>query len=152
MDLQPGTGSCPSRRAVLAAAGVGLAAPLLAACGGGSTPAGPTTTHGTTAGGDPGTAGGALVALADVPVGSGVVVETAAGDSVVVVQPEAGTVHAFSAVCTHEGCLVAMDGAEMACPCHGSRFTSGGQVANGPAARPLPAVAVAVRDGEVVLA
>ncbi|WP_127126871.1 ubiquinol-cytochrome c reductase iron-sulfur subunit [Georgenia sp. SYP-B2076] len=143
MDIPPGL---PSRRAVLTAAGTGLVVtPLLAACGGGPAPA----TTPATAGGT----GGALVAAADVPVGSGVVVTTPAGDPVVVAQPQSGTIVSFSAVCTHQGCLVAIDGAEAACPCHGSRFEAAtGQVAQGPATEPLPPVPVTVKDGEVVLA
>jgi len=44
----------------------------------------------------------------------------------------------LTAVCTHEGCTVdAYNGELFVCPCHGSKYTTGGQVANGPAARPL---------------
>jgi Rieske Fe-S protein len=99
----------------------------------------------------PAAAGAAgLVALGDVPVGGGVVL----GDrNVVVTQPVAGTVKAFSTVCTHAGCAVAdvADGT-INCPCHGSRFAiADGAVIGGPAPRPLPAVAVSLRDGQVVL-
>jgi Rieske Fe-S protein len=44
----------------------------------------------------------------------------------------------LTAVCTHEGCTVdSFNGQLYTCPCHGSRYTTGGQVANGPAARSL---------------
>ena len=44
----------------------------------------------------------------------------------------------LTAVCTHEGCTVdSFNGQLYTCPCHGSRYTTGGQVANGPANRNL---------------
>ena len=98
------------------------------------------------------TAGGRrLVPLADVPVGGGVVLT---GESVVVTRPAPDDVHAFSAVCTHQGCTVdrVADGT-IECPCHGSRFDAAtGAVRHGPATRPLAPVPVAVRSGEVVTA
>jgi Rieske Fe-S protein len=48
---------------------------------------------------------------------------------------ENGTLHAFSAVCPHLGCVVRWDNCKKTwdCPCHGSRFDALGRVVNGPA-------------------
>ncbi len=95
--------------------------------------------------------GAGLVALSKVPVGGAVAATTSSGAKIVVAQPQAGTVVAFSAVCTHAGCTVSADGTQLLCPCHGSVFEAAtGAVVRGPAVVPLPAVAVAVKDGEVV--
>ena len=68
-----------------------------------------------------------------------------------VAQPTEGTVVAFDAACTHSGCPVEPNGAELDCPCHGSVFDAAtGAVLTGPADRPLAEVAVAVVDGRVV--
>jgi Rieske Fe-S protein len=50
-----------------------------------------------------------------------------------------GRVHAVSAKCTHLRCDVEWNAAERSwdCPCHGSRFGTGGEVLNGPATKPL---------------
>jgi nitrite reductase/ring-hydroxylating ferredoxin subunit len=93
----------------------------------------------------------ALIALANVPVGSAASATTADGKPVIVAQPTAGTVVAFSAICTHRGCTVAPAGSELKCPCHGSVYkASDGSNVSGPAPRPLDRVAVKVVDGEVV--
>lgn len=63
------------------------------------------------------------------------------------------TVVCFSAICTHEGCTVAPDGAKLACPCHGSVFDAKtGKVLQGPAPKPLNPVAVKVSNGQIVTA
>ena len=49
--------------------------------------------------------------------------------------------HVVSAVCTHMKCIVHWNSAERSwdCPCHGSRFSTDGQVIEGPAIHDLPA-------------
>jgi Rieske Fe-S protein len=90
-----------------------------------------------------------LAQLADIPVGGALLVEVA-GNPVVVSQPSKGNVVAFSAVCTHQGCTVAVGETQLSCPCHGSTFDFSGKVVNGPAEEPLPDVAVKV-SGDAVL-
>lgn len=88
--------------------------------------------------------------VADVPVGSGKVY---AEQRVVVTQPVEGTFHAFSAVCTHQGCtLKAVSDSTINCACHGSRFAiDDGSVSRGPAQQPLARLAVAVEAGSLTL-
>jgi Rieske Fe-S protein len=89
-----------------------------------------------------------LVATNDVPVGSGVVID----DEVVVTHPEPDTFKAFTAVCTHQGCIV-NEVAEnvITCPCHGSQYSAlDGSVEAGPAPSPLAEVDVEVIGGQVV--
>ena len=96
----------------------------------------------------PSGAGSALATVDDIPAGGGLVLDDA---KLVLTKGDDGTVRAFSSICTHQGCPVAKvaDG-RISCPCHGSQFDAGsGEVAQGPASRPLPPVAVTVRDGEV---
>ncbi|MER8219204.1 FAD-dependent oxidoreductase [Streptomyces sp. NPDC094143] len=72
------------------------------------------------------------------PPGEGAVVR-AGGHRLAVYRDDDGALHAFSARCTHLGCLVDFNAAERAweCPCHGSRFDTDGKVIQGPATRPL---------------
>jgi Rieske Fe-S protein len=91
-----------------------------------------------------------LGAASDVPVGGGMVYTDA---KVVVTQPSKGEYKAFSAVCTHVGCLCnQVAGGTINCPCHGSKFKiSDGSVVAGPAPAPLAAKTVTVTGGKVYL-
>jgi Rieske Fe-S protein len=94
------------------------------------------------------TGGQRLAALDQVPAGGGLVLTKR---QIVLTRGAGGAVHAFSAVCTHQGCVVSSvtDGG-IDCPCHGSRFdASTGAVVTGPATRPLPTIAVVVRGNDV---
>jgi len=87
----------------------------------------------------------------DIPVGGGKVFTA---QKVVVTQPAKGEFKAFSAVCTHVGCVcnVVANGT-INCPCHGSEFKiTNGAVVTGPAPTPLPARTIAVSDGKIYLA
>jgi Rieske Fe-S protein len=91
-----------------------------------------------------------LASTSDIPVSGGKVFEQR---GVVVTQPQAGTFKAFSAVCTHAGCIVAeVKNGTINCPCHGSRFAAAdGSVANGPASRPLKPVRISVTGNDIHL-
>ena len=148
-----------TRRSLLGGLAAGGGVLALAACGSSDDPSAassappttgtPTDTPTDTA--TPGDGAASLAAVSDVAVGSGVVVTA---EQVVVTQPASGDFHAFSSICTHRGCEVAevVDN-EIACPCHGSRFSAtDGSVLNGPATAPLAEVPVRVAGGEVVRA
>ncbi|MEV5175607.1 Rieske (2Fe-2S) protein [Streptomyces flaveolus] len=92
--------------------------------------------------------GKALARTSDIPEGGGKVFKK---EKVVVTQPKKGDFKAFSAICTHQGCVVdrVADGT-IDCPCHGSRFrVTDGSVAHGPAVRPLPQRSITV-DGKSI--
>ncbi len=90
-----------------------------------------------------------LATTAEVPVGGGLVLSD---DKIVITQPTEGEFKAFTAVCTHQGCLVSeVAGGEIKCTCHGSSFSDAtGDVAQGPAATGLAEVAIEV-DGDRIL-
>lgn len=138
----PPTLSGPTRRQVLrggAVAGVGLGVALsVSACAGGSQGAQSAA---------PATLDQPLeVPKGDVPVGGGVI---KSDDRVVVTQPTTGRFHAFSAVCTHQGCLVSSVRQDaIVCACHMSLFDpSDGHRISGPARAGLPTVRV-TEDGD----
>ncbi|GAA1773677.1 Rieske (2Fe-2S) protein [Agromyces lapidis] len=96
--------------------------------------------------------GGDVGALADVPVGGSIDAEID-GEPALIAQPTAGQVVAFSAICTHQQCVVAAAGEEFHCPCHGSIYEAAtGEVVQGPAIDPLTPIAVAVSGDRIVTA
>ncbi|MEU6209716.1 Rieske (2Fe-2S) protein [Streptomyces sp. NPDC047023] len=134
-----------ARRTVLkgaaALAGAAGAAAVLTACStqtnsGGGTPPTPTAPVD-------------LGAAAEVPVGGAKLYRE---EKLVVSCPAEGSYKAFSAQCTHSGCVLdkIVEG-EGNCPCHGSRFdVATGAVLRGPAAQPLPEVPVKAENGRLV--
>jgi cytochrome b6-f complex iron-sulfur subunit len=66
-----------------------------------------------------------------------------AGKAVIVVRGRSGF-KAFSAVCTHLGCLVKWvdSHGQFHCPCHAAVFDENGAVVSGPPPKPLPAYRV----------
>jgi Rieske Fe-S protein len=116
--------------------GAGTAAPASSAAAGG--------------GASSSSATNALTATSKIPVGSGMIFPE---PQVVVTQPTAGEFKAFSAVCTHMGCIVNQISNEtIDCPCHGSQYSiTTGAVVAGPAPRPLPAKQIKVSGDSIFL-
>jgi cytochrome b6-f complex iron-sulfur subunit len=78
--------------------------------------------------------------------------ETAFAEQNLVLFHDSEGFHALSTTCTHLGCAVARSKEGFACPCHGSRFNSNGQVIGGPAPRPLPWLEISrAADGTLVV-
>lgn len=111
-------------------------------------PAAPTTAAATSTA--TGTGPVVLATVAQIPVGSAVIFTE---HKVVVTRPVANTLNAFSAVCTHIGCLLnRVDAKKIMCPCHRGVFNLDGTVASGPPPEPLhPAGNVRLQGDQIVL-
>lgn len=157
-----------------AALGVGAASASVAACGGGTGSSSGGSGNGAdngsgdgaavgqntpaaSAGGSEeaaaGTGGKAIAAESDVAPGGAVKFKDRGRDAVLV-HLDGGEFVAYSAVCTHAGCTVAYQNAQLACPCHGSIFdpANGAEVVSGPAQTPLPEIPIRVQDGQILRA
>lgn len=89
--------------------------------------------------------------IGDFPVGTAKIVPVN-DKPVMIVNTQAGGLKAFSAICTHLGCIVYWDGPKnvMHSPCHDGLFNPvTGAVVSGPPPRPLPAYELALKDGSV---
>ncbi|HWU58660.1 MAG TPA: Rieske (2Fe-2S) protein [Microbacteriaceae bacterium] len=134
-----------TRRTLFAVGGAGATAVALAACSGAQ-------------GNDPGAGANVATPSADgtfdlksIPVGGGISAKVN-GAPVVLEQPTAGKVVAFSAICTHQGCVVAPADNRFDCPCHGSQFDGAtGKVLHGPATKPLPSLTATVNGTRVTV-
>lgn len=87
--------------------------------------------------------------LEDIPVwGSKKII---LGGSALLLVRGTNEVRAFSAICTHLGCLVDWDGQKrkIVCPCHAGFFDFEGNVISGPPPRALPRHTVKVSDGKI---
>jgi len=148
--VAPGSEVVPSAMGQTAAgqAAAGHAAP-------GNDAAGDATAGDATAGDGTASQGGAatgtlLGLVTDIPVGGGTIYTS---EKIVVTQPVKGVFKAFSAVCTHVGCICnRVANGTIDCPCHGSEFKiTDGAVVTGPAPAPLPGRTITVSDGKILL-
>ncbi|MEZ0580676.1 Rieske (2Fe-2S) protein [Nocardioides sp. MH1] len=153
------------RRVLSGAATAGIGVPLLAACGddgsdssasearsttpASSAPAPASTSQGADPGGSSSAPGGGGISTADVPVGGGII-----DGETVITQPTKGDFKAFSATCTHQGCLVtSVSDGFIICPCHGSHFAidTGAPTSDSEATAPLGTVDISVAGGEITV-
>ena len=90
--------------------------------------------------------------VADIPAGQGKVVPMGSKPAIVVNTPQG--VVAYSAICTHLGCIVAFDdlSSTIVCPCHDGRFNPAtGAVVSGPPPAPLAKIEVSVEGDDIFL-
>jgi nitrite reductase/ring-hydroxylating ferredoxin subunit len=112
---------------------------------GGSTPAAGGTATSAASSAPP---AGALATTSQIPDGGGKIID---GKNIVITQPESGSFRAFTAICTHQGCIVSsVANGTINCPCHGSKYSiKDGSVVHGPAPSPLAAIAIKVEGTSI---
>jgi cytochrome b6-f complex iron-sulfur subunit len=107
----------------------------------------PPKTSGTSSGGKV-----AVATTADIPLGGGKVV--ALGNKPAIVTNTDQGLRAYSAICTHLGCVVAYNdlAGVIQCPCHDGRFNPvSGAVVSGPPPAPLSPITVSVEGDQIFL-
>ena len=73
------------------------------------------------------------------------------GQKKIAVIKENKDVYALNLTCTHLGCTVNATTKGFACPCHGSVFTTRGDVVKGPADQPLKKLAIEEQGDDVLI-
>lgn len=120
--------------------GTGILVPLFSSCDHGKNPAGNENNDSSDA--DLGTA----ILLSEHPelqqIGAFIVL-TINSKEVIVIREDENTFKALSAICTHQGCTISLNQSDqLICPCHGSKFSTTGDVIQGPATQPLASYTV----------
>jgi len=99
--------------------------------------------------------GGVKIASASaISVGSSFQFVDKQGSPAFLLQPAKGKYLAYSAVCTHQGCIVGFDSGSNSfqCPCHGATYNGQtGQVMAGPAPSPLTKIHVVESGGNIYM-
>ena len=94
------------------------------------------------------------IELTQLPPGSSMQL-TVGGSQVLLYRESENTVHAYSAVCTHQGCIVGASedaSAPFVCPCHASHFDKAtGEATAGPAKTPLTRHETAIENGWILV-
>lgn len=97
-----------------------------------------------------------IAAVSNVPVGTAFkFTDPATGTPAYLMQPAAGTFVAYSAICTHEGCIVNDNVANgrLDCPCHGAQFDAAtGAHTRGPGRGDLAKLNVTASGDSIYLA
>jgi len=75
------------------------------------------------------------------------------GHPAVVLQRAPGVFVAFSAICTHLGCIIQWlpEKGEFLCPCHAGRYASDGKVLGGPPPKPLRTIPIALSGDNLLV-
>ncbi|MDG7005531.1 MAG: Rieske 2Fe-2S domain-containing protein [Nitrososphaerota archaeon] len=89
---------------------------------------------------------GAVANANSMTVGSPVYFDYPSGAPNILFKRSDGSLAAYSMLCTHTCCQVSWYQSQQvfACPCHGSEYSSTGQVLRGPAYYPLPSISLTV--------
>ena len=85
--------------------------------------------------------GGDVSTVDEIAIGQGAIIREGLS-KIAVYRDEEGEIHRRAAVCKHLGCIVRFNSLEKTwdCPCHGSRYTTGGEPINSPAMTALDPV------------
>jgi Rieske Fe-S protein len=150
VGLAGAVSACGSGGSSSSSAGTSAGAPPATGAASAPSSASGSSASGAGGGSTAGAQGSALATTSEIPVGSGKIFTS---EKIVVTQPNSGDFKAFSAVCTHMGCIVStISNGTIDCPCHGSQYSiSTGAVVGGPAPSPLPAKAINVTGSNIFL-